>query len=87
MALGSTLSRSLGLSSFPSSQPSSLSSKMTHGGEFWLAYQFASRGNVAPTSQLIDLEFPGHKLIDLEDVLEYGMSLFLAILQCMNNVY
>ncbi|KAF9449107.1 fruit-body specific gene C [Macrolepiota fuliginosa MF-IS2] len=44
---------------------------MTNSGEFWLAYQFASRGNAAPTSQLIELDYPHQKLIDLEDVLEY----------------
>ncbi|KXN81490.1 hypothetical protein AN958_04536 [Leucoagaricus sp. SymC.cos] len=45
---------------------------MTHGGEFWLVYQFASRGNAAPTSQLIELAVAGQKLYDLEDVLEYA---------------
>ena len=52
---------------------------MTHGGEFWVAYQFASRGGTSPTSQLIELEFVGQKLLDLEDVLDYGM-LFLVYL-------
>jgi hypothetical protein len=46
---------------------------MTQGGELWLAYQFASRSNASPTSQLIELEFSGQKLHDLEDVLEHGM--------------
>ncbi|XP_006462863.1 hypothetical protein AGABI2DRAFT_193938 [Agaricus bisporus var. bisporus H97] len=45
---------------------------MTHGPEFWLAYQFLSRGNIAPTTQLIELESPSYKLVDLEDVLEYA---------------
>jgi hypothetical protein len=45
---------------------------MTHGPEFWLAYHFLSRGNAAPSTQLIELESPENKLVDLEDVLDYG---------------
>lgn len=46
---------------------------MAPSGEFWVAYQFASRGNASPTTQLIELELAGQKLSDLEDVLDYGM--------------
>jgi len=49
---------------------------MTHGGELWVAYQFASRGGASPTTQLIELEFAGQKLFDLEDVLDYSMASF-----------
>ncbi|KXN80656.1 hypothetical protein AN958_08934 [Leucoagaricus sp. SymC.cos] len=44
---------------------------MTHNGELWLVYQFASRGNAAPTPQLIELEVDGKALHDVEDVLEH----------------
>ncbi|KAL9711352.1 hypothetical protein Ac2012v2_005897 [Leucoagaricus gongylophorus] len=44
---------------------------MAPSGEFWVAYQFASRGNASPTTQLIELELAGQKLSDLEDVLDY----------------
>jgi hypothetical protein len=59
---------------------------MTHGPEFWLAYQFLSRGNTAPTTQLVELESPGYKLVDLEDVLEYGTLLSILFLLYRNNV-
>ncbi|KAG6816823.1 hypothetical protein H0H87_002666 [Tephrocybe sp. NHM501043] len=41
--------------------------------ELWLTYQLASRAHLknSATTQLIDLEFQNHKLIDLEDVLEH----------------
>jgi len=45
---------------------------MTHNGEFWVAYRFASRKNASPTTQLIELELAGQKLSDLEDVLDHG---------------
>lgn len=41
-----------------------------------MAYQFASRGGASPTTQLIELEFAGQKLFDLEDVLDYSMASF-----------
>ncbi|RDB14834.1 hypothetical protein Hypma_016378 [Hypsizygus marmoreus] len=43
--------------------------------EFWLTYQLASRahlGKNASTTQLIELEFQNHKLVDLEDVLDHA---------------
>ena len=51
---------------------------MAPSGEFWVAYQFASRGNASPTTQLIELELAGQKLSDLEDVLDYGMLTLLT---------
>jgi len=39
--------------------------------EFWLTYQFTSRVHLPPTTQLIELENPEHKLTDLEDVLAH----------------
>jgi hypothetical protein len=42
--------------------------------EFWLTYQFTSRVHLPPTTQLIELENPEHKLTDLEDVLAHGTS-------------
>jgi len=42
--------------------------------EFWVTYLLASRAHLkdAPTTQLVDLEFQNHKLVDLEDVLDHG---------------
>jgi len=53
---------------------------MTLGGELWVAYQFASRRSASPTTQLIELEFAGQKLFDLEDVLDYGMVSLASLL-------
>jgi len=46
---------------------------MTHSGEFWVAYRFASRKNASPTTQLIELELAGQKISDLEDILDHGI--------------
>jgi len=46
---------------------------MTHSGEFWVAYRFASRKNASPTTQLIELELAGQKFSDLEDILDHGI--------------
>jgi len=45
---------------------------MTHT-EFWLTYQLASRAHLenSATTQLVELEFQNHKMVDLEDVLDY----------------
>jgi hypothetical protein len=40
--------------------------------EFWITYHFTSRVHLPPTTQLVELENPDHKLTDLEDVLEHG---------------
>jgi len=63
-----------------------LSPDMTHGGELWVAYQFASRGSASPTTQLIELEFTGQKLFDLEDVLDYGMASLAYLLGDFANL-
>jgi len=39
--------------------------------EFWITYHFTSRFHLPPTTQLVELENPEHKLTDLEDVLEH----------------
>ena len=45
---------------------------MTHS-EIWLTYVFASRATAGkePTTQILELEYRGQKLHDLEDVLEH----------------
>ena len=40
--------------------------------EFWITYHFTSRFHLPPTTQLVELENPEHKLTDLEDVLDHG---------------
>lgn len=80
------LALGLNWSSILVSRPLIYPLKMTHGPEFWLAYQFLSRGNIAPTTQLIELESPSYKLVDLEDVLEYGKLLFALFLLHRNDV-
>jgi len=44
--------------------------------ELWVTYLLASRAHLkeAPTTQLVELEFQNHKLVDLEDVLDHGKS-------------
>jgi hypothetical protein len=39
--------------------------------EFWLTYHQVSRSSCPVTTQLLELEFHEHKLLDLEDVLDH----------------
>ena len=61
---------------------------MTVNAELWLTYQLASRAHLKTpsTTQLIELEFQNHKLVDLEDVLDHGIFIPKRVSRSLTNL-